>query len=229
MGAIDARQLRMLTETLDQHEVEYLYIGKSAAIIHGFADTTQDADIYVNHSEENKQRLAAALKAVGFTMTREEEADIKGGKDFIQLHNGPFDVDLIYAPDGIEKFEDAWGRGRTIEGHQVCSIDDVIASKRAANRQKDRESIGRLEEFARYLEEQPARGERLPTLNPTWQDRVREELATEQTARSHRTTVKIGTEAQGPKPGPAPAEGAAEESRKTREAKRDEGKGSGDR
>ena len=45
MGAIDARQLRMLTETLDQHEVEYLYIGKSAAIIHSFADTTQDADI----------------------------------------------------------------------------------------------------------------------------------------------------------------------------------------
>ena len=210
MGAIDARQLRMLTETLDQHEVEYLYIGKSAAIIHGFADTTQDADIYVNHSEENKQRLAAALKAVGFTITREQEADIRGGKDFIQLHNGPFDVDLIYAPDGIEKFEDAWHRGRTIEGHQVCSMDDVIASKRAANRQKDRESLSRLEEFARYLEEQPARGQRLPTLNPTWRDRVREELATGGTATNHRTTVEIGTEAQGPKPGPAPAEGAAE-------------------
>ncbi len=28
--------------------------------------------------------------------------------------------------------------------------DDIIASKRAANRVKDRESLGRLEEFARY-------------------------------------------------------------------------------
>ena len=223
MGAIDARQLRMLTETLDRHEVEYLYIGKSAAIIHGFADTTQDADIYVNPTEENSQRLAAALKDVGFTLTREQEGEIRGGKDFIHLHNGPFDVDLIYAPDGIEKFDDAWGRGRTIEGHRVCSMDDVIASKQAANRQKDRESLGRLEEFAKYLQERPPRGERLPTLNPTWRDRAREELAT------GGAIVEIGNEAQGPEPGPVPAEGAAEQSAKMRETKRERGEGSGER
>jgi hypothetical protein len=30
-------------------------------------------------------------------------------------------------------------------------IDDIIASKRAANRQKDRESLQRLEDFRAYL------------------------------------------------------------------------------
>ena len=164
----------MLTETLHRHQVEYLYIGKTAAIIHGFADTTQGADIYVQDEVENKRRLAATLKSVGFAITREHETAIRGGNDLIRLRNGPFDLQVIYAPDGIDKFEDAWRRGRTIEGHQVCSIDDIIASKRAANRQRDRESLGRLEQFARYLHERLARGERLPTLNPTMRETKRE-------------------------------------------------------
>jgi hypothetical protein len=28
----------------------------------------------------------------------------------VQLKNGPFDLDLIFAPDGIDRFEDAWRR-----------------------------------------------------------------------------------------------------------------------
>ena len=167
MGRIDAEQLKRLTGALDKNEVQYLYIGKSAAIIHGFADTTQDADIYVNHSKENKERIVKALAECGFSLTKNEEDDVKGGRDFVQLHNGPFDLDLVYAPDGIEKFEDAWNRGRTIDGHKVCSIDDVIASKKAADRPKDRESLDRLEDFREYLKTRPERGKRLPPLNPT--------------------------------------------------------------
>ena len=33
--------------------------------------------------------------------------EILRGKDFIQLKNGPFDLDLIFAPDGIESFAHA--------------------------------------------------------------------------------------------------------------------------
>ena len=35
----------------------------------------------------------------------------------------------------------------------VCNIDDIINSKRAANREKDRESLARLESFRDYLRE----------------------------------------------------------------------------
>ncbi len=81
------------------------------------------------------------------------QAEIERGKDFIQLKNGPFDLDLIFAPDGIERFSIAWDRHIDIEGFPVCSIDDIIASKVATNRQKDRESRPRLEAFRRYLRE----------------------------------------------------------------------------
>ncbi|MGH8129100.1 MAG: hypothetical protein ACRETC_12215, partial [Gammaproteobacteria bacterium] len=70
---------------------------------------------------------------------------------FVQIKSGPYDLDLVFAPDGIERFADAWQRHTEIEGFPVCSIDDIIASKRATNRQKDRESLPRLESFRDWL------------------------------------------------------------------------------
>ena len=85
---------------------------------------------------------------MGFTLTLTQQGEIERGKDFVQIKNGPFDLDLVFAPDGIEHFEDTWSRRVDVEGFQVC--DDIIASKRAANRQKDRESLPRLESFRNY-------------------------------------------------------------------------------
>ncbi len=39
---------------------------------------------------------------------------------------------MVFAPDGIERFEDAWSRRVEVEGFPVCHIDDIIASKQAA-------------------------------------------------------------------------------------------------
>ncbi len=67
-----------------------------------------------------------------------QASEIRRGKDFIQLKNGPFDLDLVFAPDGIERFEDAWARRVDVEGFPVCHIDDIVASKAASNRAKAR-------------------------------------------------------------------------------------------
>ncbi|HMO86635.1 MAG TPA: hypothetical protein PKC18_17115, partial [Lacipirellulaceae bacterium] len=64
--------------------------------------------------------------------------------------NGPFDLDLVFAPDGIEQFDDAWQRRIVVSGFPVCSLDDIIASKQAADRVKDRESLPRLIAFRNY-------------------------------------------------------------------------------
>ena len=39
----------------------------------------------------------------------------------------------------------------TVEGIRVCSLDDIIQSKRAASRVKDRETLPRLEAFRDWL------------------------------------------------------------------------------
>ena len=150
MGAFEYRQAQEVRDTFARHGVRYLFIGKSGAILLGFPDTTQDADLFVQRSEENCRALLTGLRELGFSLTEPQAAEVLRGKDFIQLKNGPFDLDLIFAPDGIERFEDAWRRHVDIEGFPVCHIDDIIASKAATNRQKDRESLPRLRSFREY-------------------------------------------------------------------------------
>ena len=96
-------------------------------------------------------RDASALEKLGLALTNEEQEQIRRGRVFIQLKNGPFDLDLVFAPDGIERFSDAWPRRVDVQGFHVCSIDDIIASKEAANRSRDRESLERLIGFQDYL------------------------------------------------------------------------------
>ncbi len=150
MAAFEYRQAQEIRDNLARHGVRYLFIGKSGAILLGFPDTTQDADLFVERSPENGRALAAGLRELGFALTDAQAAEITEGKDFVQLKNGPFDLDLVFAPDGIERFEDAWRRHVDVEGFPVCHIDDIIASKVAAGRSTDRESLPRLRSFREY-------------------------------------------------------------------------------
>lgn len=154
MGAFEYRQAEEIRDTLRRHDVRYLFLGKSGAILLGFPDTTQDADLFVEKTPENSKALAQALLELGFALSAEQIQEIQQGKDFVQLKNGPFDLDLIFAPDGIEQFEDAWQRRIDVEGFPVCHPDDIIASKEAAGRAKDRESLPRLKAFRDYWKQQ---------------------------------------------------------------------------
>ncbi len=150
MAAFEYRQAQEIHDAFERHGCRYLFIGKSGAILLGFPDTTQDADLFVARSPENNRAIVAALRELGFALTDSQAAEIERGKDFVQLKNGPFDLDLVFAPDGIECFEDAWQRHVEVEGFPVCHIDDIIASKAATHRQKDRESLPRLRAFREY-------------------------------------------------------------------------------
>jgi hypothetical protein len=100
-GRFEYAQAEDVRDAFARHGVRYLFLGKSGAILLGFPDTTQDADVFV-------------------------------------------------APDGIETFADAWGRRVEVEGFPVCHPADIIASKQAANRVKDRETLPRLRAFLEY-------------------------------------------------------------------------------
>jgi hypothetical protein len=157
MGAFEYRQAEEIRDAFARHGVRYLFIGKSGAILLGYPDTTQDAVLYVEKTTRNGAALVQALTDLGFDLTEAETAEIGRGKDFVQLKCGPFDLDLVFAPDGIERFADAWARHIEVEGFPVCHIEDIVASKKAANRVKDRESLARLESFRRYWLEKHGR------------------------------------------------------------------------
>jgi len=106
--------------------------------------------VFVEKTPANCAAIVEALRELDFGLTPEQAAEIARGKDFVQLRNGPFDLDLVFAPDGIEGFESAWKRRIEIDGFPVCHPEDIVASKTAANRVKDRESLPRLRAFLAY-------------------------------------------------------------------------------
>jgi hypothetical protein len=140
-------QAQEIAHAFNDKGVDYLFIGKSGAILLGFPGTTQDVDIFPARSAENGQRIVAALRSIGFDIPLGLEEEILAGKDFVQIKTGPFDVDLVYAPDGITSFEDASARGLREDIFHVANLRDIIASKRASGRQKDQLDLPLLESF----------------------------------------------------------------------------------
>ncbi|MBE7501019.1 MAG: hypothetical protein HS113_12065 [Verrucomicrobiales bacterium] len=136
--------------------VDYLFIGKSGAILLGYPGTTQDVDLFPARSAENGRRMVAALRTIGFEVGPQLEGEILAGKDFVQIKTGPFDVDLVFAPDGIPSFAEAKARSRTEGIFPVANLRDIIASKRASGRQKDRIELALLECFRQEYESRHA-------------------------------------------------------------------------
>jgi hypothetical protein len=128
--------------------VDYLFIGKSGAILLGYPDTTQDVDIFLPVSEANAERVLRALRTLGFNLDAALTVTILQGSEIVLMKGGPFALDLIHAPDGIDSYAAAKARSVLVDGQfPVMSLDDLIASKRATGREKDIGDVHRLEQF----------------------------------------------------------------------------------
>jgi hypothetical protein len=150
-------QAEKIARAFREAGVDYLFVGKSGAILLGYPGTTQDLDIFPARSAENGRRIVAALRKLGFPISRVLEREIVAGRDFVQIKTGPFDVDLVFAPDGIPSFETARSRAITFGIFPVANLRDIIASKRASGRTKDTLELPLLESFRQEYERVHAR------------------------------------------------------------------------
>jgi hypothetical protein len=140
-------QATEVARAFETEGVEYLFIGKSGAILLGYPGTTQDVDVFPARTEENGRRIVKALRTIGFAIDAALENQIVTGKDFVQIKTGPFDVDLVFAPDGIANFAEAQARGLRVDIFRIANLRDIIASKRASGRQRDLIELPLLESF----------------------------------------------------------------------------------
>jgi hypothetical protein len=159
-----------LFAVLQQHGVEYVLIGGLAAVLHGSALVTNDADICPRRDRANLERLAAALQDLHARVRTEGEPD---GLPFVcdaqilervQTLNlitvaGQFDV--AFSPTGSGGYESLAEHASAydIDGVtvKVAALADVIRSKEAANRLKDRAMLPHLYALQEEIE---AAGER---------------------------------------------------------------------
>ena len=165
-------QAEEIARAFNEQGVDYLFLGKSGAILLGYPGTTQDVDVFPARSPANGRQIVTALRQIGFAIDADLEREIVAGKDFVQIKTGPFDVDLVFAPDGIPTFAEAKARGITEGIFHVANLRDIIASKKASGRQKDLIELPLLESFREEYEKRHA-----PLL------RSAADLATRQTSR----------------------------------------------
>lgn len=142
---------------LQHHHVAYVTIGGVAATLHGSNLRTGDLDICPSKEAGNLSRLAAALKELGariravgapYGIPVSIDASFLDTLELVNFTTLYGDFDVSFLPTGTTGFEDL--SASTVEFDldglvvPVASLEDVIRSKEAANRQKDRDQLPSL-------------------------------------------------------------------------------------
>ena len=149
-----------ILHALSDAEVRYILIGGMAAILHGDAGVTIDLDIAPAFDPDNLERLATALRSLGARIRAEGSPeglpfDCSGmflrnlGQDaMLNLTTQAGDIDVAFTPTGTQGFRDLKRDAVSIDAGGikilVSSLADIIRSKAAADREKDRRALPRL-------------------------------------------------------------------------------------
>ncbi len=144
--------------------VRFVLIGGMAAVLHGDTGFTLDLDLVPDRESENLERLARALRSLG---ARIRAANAPQGLPFdcsaayfrnlpadaiVNLTTEAGDLDVAFQPSGTGGYPDLRRDAATIEIAEgieirVASLGDVIRSKAAADREKDRQALPRLRQL----------------------------------------------------------------------------------
>lgn len=132
---------------------DYVWIGLNAASVYGSTLVSYDFDFFIRPEPAHLDKAREAFRKLGMVETFPKVASVnliatEATDTFDDPHGGPA-VDLITAISG-PSFDEVW------KGHQsadfqglrvrVASLEHIIASKRAAGRDKDLYAIKRLKE-----------------------------------------------------------------------------------
>ena len=135
-------QAEEIVTALGLHEVRYIVIGGLGAVLHGSPIVTQDAVI-----------CPGAPEGIPFPF----EGAFLANVQLLNLTTPFGDLDLSFEPAGTTGYADLERAAVTYEiagrSVAVASLDDIIRSKEAANREKDRAVLPTLRLHRRMLRE----------------------------------------------------------------------------
>ena len=151
---------------LHEHEVAYVLVGGLAASLHGSPHVTTDVDITPSKDRPNLERLAEALEEMNARIRAEGEpsglafdrsAEMLARVSILNLTTRYGDLDLAFEPAGTCGYDDLLHRAIqvTIRGTRVvvAALADIIRSKEAAGREKDRLTLPTLRRLLERLGE----------------------------------------------------------------------------
>lgn len=138
---MDARPiLATLARVLAQHRLEAVLIGNAAAALQGAPVTTLDFDFLFRKTPANLRKLKGVARSLGATILK----PYYPASDLLRLvrDEDSLQVDFMARIHGVRSLASLRSRASPIAfgRHQllVADLEDIIKSKRAANRPRDR-------------------------------------------------------------------------------------------
>ena len=150
------RILRLLSDG----RVDFVVIGGIAAVLHGSAINTFDLDICFATDRENLDRLGEVLTGLDAYPRGVEEglpfvadADTLRRVELLCLRTSAGDFDVLARPKGVSRYATLRDRADVFDVGgftvRVAAIEDLVAMKLAANREKDLKTVEELDAIMR--------------------------------------------------------------------------------
>lgn len=147
-------ELEKLAESLNRHDVKWVLVGGMAVMLYGADYLTSDCDLATEKTEQNLNRLKAALEELGArpvcaSDNGEFELDFSIlMAPFMHLKTEAGPVDIINRLPNIESFQKLYDNALVVDvqGVQVrlAAIDDLIKLKTDTGRDRDQLHITML-------------------------------------------------------------------------------------
>lgn len=138
--------------------VDFVVVGGIAVVLHGSARLTQGLDISFASDDTNLEQLGAVLIELGAKLRGVDEPFVPDARtlrraSILCLETDLGVIELLAQPDGAPPYGELRARADRFSlgdfAVLVASIEDLIAMKRAAGRNKDLADIDELEAIRR--------------------------------------------------------------------------------
>ena len=139
--------LKDLITLFNQFGIKYFVLGGYAVSYYGDPRYTKDLDIAVASSPAEIDLLRKALDQFGFPISEESGREFEEFNRMITFGIPPNRIDIMNAVKGLS-FDEAFARRNLVRigdiEVQLISLEDLIASKRAAGRPQDLIDVAHL-------------------------------------------------------------------------------------
>jgi predicted nucleotidyltransferase len=149
-------QLKLLLRRLREARIEFVLVGGLAVNAWGYLRATRDVDLVPDPSVENLERLDALLRELGGRVeVGEQLLDASAIRTFLRTGDRTLvltelgRVDVLQGLPQVPGFDQLSAGATEVDMDglrvRVCSLEDLMAMKRASDRPRDRDDLEALE------------------------------------------------------------------------------------
>ena len=131
--------------------VRMLLVGGGAVNFHGYQRQSPDLDFWMEPTRENFDRLAAALRELGYAVEQFPSSVLLSEQNISLQMSPALDVEVITFLKPGFTFEEAWERaieddlaGMPVMRYRILTYDDLLTSKLRSGRPKDHLDVQEL-------------------------------------------------------------------------------------